>query len=67
MKPKIYEKLLALAKVLHWLGKYDECNAITEYAVWLQINGGNTVEQATDLLDSTNDNPNLKPLHGSSP
>jgi len=58
----ISEKLMELATVLHWLGKYAETNAINRLALWLKINKINTQEELEELLAASNDNPNIVPL-----
>ena len=62
MESKLYEELKRLADVLHWLGKYRDASAITLVAVWLQLNEAGTLDDLSDLLENTNDNPNIVPL-----
>ena len=63
MNEKLHEKLKMAGMVLHWLGKHDEANAIMQLAKWLHLNDVDTLAQLDDLLESANDNPNLRPLH----
>lgn len=58
----IADTLMALSSVLHWLGKYTEANAINRLALWLRVNGISTQEELEELLELTNDNPNIVPL-----
>lgn len=36
MKPKLHELLKPIGHGLHWLGRYDESNAIFMFCNWLE-------------------------------
>lgn len=62
MEPLLYEQLRELVRVLFWLGKTNEANAIDMIAQWLEINGVRNYANLADILSSCNDNPNLAEL-----
>lgn len=62
MNETIADKLESLAVGVHWFGMRDESNALKLLAAWLRLNGADTVDDVAELLESTNDNPNIQPL-----
>lgn len=59
MKETIADKLAFVSQVLHWAGKYDEANAIAAFVSWLRANNIETREEAAELMECSNDNPNI--------
>ena len=51
MNEPLWETLLSLANVLHWLKKYEECNAITVLAIKLREYNIRTQEQLINWLE----------------
>lgn len=49
-------------RLLRAILKYTEANAINRLALWLRVNGISTQEELEELLELTNDNPNIVPL-----
>ncbi len=47
MEEKPHERLLRLAQVLHWMGKYTEANEVTGLAIWAQQQG---IESHDELM-----------------
>ena len=45
MQEKIWEKLSKAADGLHWLGKYEECNALCLTVRLMRTHGIDTLEQ----------------------
>ena len=50
MDESIHEKLFALCKILHWLGKYDEMQAVSALAHALRGAGIDTFQKCQDRL-----------------
>lgn len=56
------EKLLHLATLCQWLGKYDEARILDDLAAWCRANELADRKELRELLEMSNDNPNIKPL-----
>ncbi len=50
MPEKIYEKLFALGHVLHWMGKFEEMQAVQSLAAHLRDQGVETWEEVEPHL-----------------
>lgn len=49
MEEKLWESIQKAANVLHWLGKYDECNALVMTARLMRANNIETLEEWTQF------------------
>ena len=50
MPERIWEKLFKLCEVLHWLGKYEEMQAISHFAALLRDEGVEHHEQIDYII-----------------
>lgn len=52
MEEKLWDTMQKTADVLHWLGKYEECNALIMTARLMRANGIETLEEWTKFVES---------------
>jgi len=52
MSEKLIDILKRLAKILHWLGKYEECNQLTEVIKLMNIHRIETTEELREFMDT---------------
>lgn len=52
MGEKLWESIQKVADMLHWVGKYDECNALVMTARLMRANNIETLEAWTHFVES---------------
>lgn len=61
--PPVYDELKRLSDALDWLGGRERTrNALMMLALWLKLNDAKELEDIRELLEGTNDNPNITPI-----
>ncbi len=53
MPEKIWERLEKVANGLHWLGRYEECNALNMTIRLMKAHGIETLEQWIGFVESS--------------
>ena len=62
MPESVCSCLEMVGSVLHWLGKHNEARILGLLCRWLTANKINSLEELQDLLETSNDNPNIVSL-----
>lgn len=57
MEENVVEMLVTLASVLHWMGKYRECNVVTLLARMVKAYGIDTQEALERWVERTESKP----------
>jgi len=52
MEEKLADRVQKTADFLHWLGKYDECNALIMTARLMRAHGIETLEEWTKFVEN---------------
>lgn len=51
MEEKLADRIEKTAEILHWLGKYDECNALIMTSRLMRAHGVETLEEWSTFVE----------------